>query len=140
MPGPTSSGGFKQVSAAASKGAPAPMLRPGNTRESGVDRLFASPSCLTTSQKGRCSCLTRRRAGAFCLRSGKTQQPDPTISGCFEHVSAASQNTTRTPAGGSALEGNREMVTFCESIRNGYPEYGKNSCSINPWRSSVTYV
>ncbi len=95
---------------------------------------------MMASQKVRCSCLIRRRAGAFCLRSGKTQQPDlvgsggwprwrqwfserqhpdfqskidkarppdPTISGCFKHVSAASQNTTRPPAGSPALEEKR---------------------------------
>ncbi len=72
MPGPTSSGGFKQVSAAASKGMPAPMLKPGATRKSGVDRLFARPSFYDGLAKSRllpisfqCRAISRRAGGVL---------------------------------------------------------------------------
>ncbi len=41
------SGGFKQLSAAASKGVPRPILRPESTPKSEAERLFAIPSRLT---------------------------------------------------------------------------------------------
>ncbi|MEW6260207.1 MAG: hypothetical protein AB1547_09915, partial [Thermodesulfobacteriota bacterium] len=38
----------------------------------------------------------------------------------LQTVSAASQNTTRPPAGGPALKEKRWLATFCGAIRIGY--------------------
>ncbi|MEW6259537.1 MAG: hypothetical protein AB1547_06480 [Thermodesulfobacteriota bacterium] len=43
----------------------------------------------------------------------------------LQTVSAASQNTTRSPAGGTALEENRWLAIFCERIIKNEPKRSK---------------